>query len=84
MSSRFLDALYYVLDGNFRANQKEKHNMDEDDVPLTGHAAYYADQESFRKYAETLDPSQKEVRAGFSDVMRGLIHNVLDLRLSPM
>ncbi|KAI0763380.1 hypothetical protein BC629DRAFT_1293991 [Irpex lacteus] len=39
---RYLDALHYGKDGNFRLNQHHK-KMDELDTPLTEGAAYYAD-----------------------------------------
>ena len=46
--------------------------MDEDDVPLTGYAAYFADQKSFQEYAKTLDPKAKEVRREISYGEQGL------------
>lgn len=46
---RFLDALYYTLDGNFRSGQKAK-PLDKDDVPLSKGAGYFADEDAFKAF----------------------------------
>lgn len=59
--ARFLDALFYAVDGNFHANLK-KNPLDEDDVPLSKGAAYFADEDAFAEFIETLGPLEGEVR----------------------
>lgn len=46
---RYLDALFYAVDGNFHQNQKEK-ATDPNDFPLTEGAAYFANESDFKKY----------------------------------
>lgn len=50
---RFMDALFYAIDGNFHNNQKEK-LFDPDDVPLSSGADYFADEKMFAAYSKTL------------------------------
>ena len=59
-SIRFVDALFYGIDGNFVANRKDK-NTDPDDVPLTKGAAYFADEDDFAKYLVKMGPLKIEV-----------------------
>ncbi|GJE92976.1 hypothetical protein PsYK624_091350 [Phanerochaete sordida] len=56
---RFLDALFYAIDGNFHANLRDK-PMDLEDVPLSQGAAYFADEEAFAAYQEHLGPLGRE------------------------
>ena len=60
---RFLDALYYSIDGNFHANLKDK-RFDKDDVPLTKGAGYFADEDVFSAYVAKLGPLEPEVCFG--------------------
>ena len=55
-----MDALFYAVDGNFHANLKEK-PQDEDDVPLSAGAGYFANEEAFEAFLETLGPLEPEV-----------------------
>ena len=57
-----MDALYYSIDGNFKSNLKVK-KRDPFDVPLTNGCAYFADEDAFAVYSETLGPLGPEVRA---------------------
>ena len=57
---RFLDALFYAVDGNFQANMKEKPH-DAEDTPLSKGAGYFADEAAFAAFAETLGPIEPEV-----------------------
>ncbi|GJE98479.1 hypothetical protein PsYK624_147110 [Phanerochaete sordida] len=52
---RFLDALFYAVDGNFHANLKDK-RMDHEDFPLSKGAAYFADETAFAAFSEKLPP----------------------------
>ncbi|KAI0063770.1 hypothetical protein BV25DRAFT_1767553, partial [Artomyces pyxidatus] len=56
---RFLDALFYGIDGNFHQNQKVK-PLDPNDFALTLGAAYFANAEDFTKYQKTLGPMEPE------------------------
>lgn len=58
--TRFLDALYYCVDGNFHTNLKEKRH-DDDDFPLTKGAGYFANEDAVGAYLETLGPPGAEV-----------------------
>ncbi|KIP12369.1 hypothetical protein PHLGIDRAFT_113846 [Phlebiopsis gigantea 11061_1 CR5-6] len=49
---RFLDALYYSIDGNFHANLKEKPG-DENDFPLSKGAGYFANEDAVAAYLQT-------------------------------
>ena len=57
---RFLDALYFAIDGNFHASMKDK-KRDEDDVPLDMGAGYFANEEAFAAFRESLGPPEAEV-----------------------
>lgn len=57
---RFMDALFYAVDGNFHANMKEKPH-DVEDTPLSKGAGYFADEDAFAAFAETLGPIEPEV-----------------------
>ena len=57
---RFLDALFYAIDGNFHSNQKDKLS-DPDDVPLSSGAGYFADEKMFAAYSKKLGPIGPEV-----------------------
>ena len=57
---RFLEALYYSIDGNFHASLKDK-PFDPEDVPLTKGAGYFADEDLFAAYSTKLGPLQPEV-----------------------
>ena len=58
---RFMDALFYAVDGNFHATLKHKRS-DEDDTPLSMGAGYFANEKAFAAYKETLGPLGPEVR----------------------
>lgn len=68
---RFLDALYYSIDGNFHANLKDK-PFDKDDVPLTKGAGYFADEDLFSAYTAKLGPLQPEPSTCHKFVAMGL------------
>ena len=55
--------LFYLTDGNFRGNQKQK-PMDQDDFPLCGIASYFADSKAFKRFEEFLDQDKR----GFKEV----------------
>ncbi|RDX46393.1 hypothetical protein OH76DRAFT_1356133 [Lentinus brumalis] len=55
----FLDALFHTCDGNFQQNQKMK-PMDEEDLPLTLGACFYADERDFATYLAQYKRKQKE------------------------
>lgn len=57
---RFLDALFYAVDGNFHANLKDK-PLDDDDVPLSKGAGYFVDEDVCEQYTSTLGPLGSEV-----------------------
>ncbi|KAI0050137.1 hypothetical protein FA95DRAFT_686892 [Auriscalpium vulgare] len=59
LPERFLDALFYTIDGNFHQNQRLKPH-DPDDFPLTLGAAYFAHEEDFAKYQQKLGPLELE------------------------
>lgn len=61
---RFLDALYYSVDGNFQQNQRDK-PMDANDFPLTTGAAYFAHEDDFRRHQTTLGPLRPDVSVAF-------------------
>lgn len=60
--TRFLDALFYAIDGNFHANLKGNKRIDEDDFPLSKGAAYFANEDAFAAFSATLPPLGPEVR----------------------
>ncbi|KIP01467.1 hypothetical protein PHLGIDRAFT_123325 [Phlebiopsis gigantea 11061_1 CR5-6] len=68
---RFLDALYYSIDGNFHANLKDK-PFDKDDVPLTKGAGYFADEDLFSAYTAKLSPLEPEPSTCHKFVAMGL------------
>ena len=51
--------MFYAVDGNFHANLKKK-PLDEDDVPLSKGAAYFADEDAFAEFIETVGPLEAE------------------------
>ena len=59
---RYLDGLFYTIDGNFQQTQKNK-PMDEDDDPLTLGAAYHANEKDFKYFQQTRPRDKKDVRA---------------------
>ncbi|EKM57428.1 uncharacterized protein PHACADRAFT_192577 [Phanerochaete carnosa HHB-10118-sp] len=52
---KFLDALFYAIDGNFHVNLKDK-RMDIEDFPLSKGAAYFADEDAFAGFSAKLPP----------------------------
>ena len=67
---RFLDALFYAIDGNFHANLKEK-ALDEDDFPLSKGAGFFAHEDAVEKYLEELGPLGPQVR---NYLLRSLVY----------
>ena len=57
---RFLDALHYSIDGNYRTSQRKK-ARDKNDISLIGAAAYFVDQEDFKYYLDHLGELEEEV-----------------------
>lgn len=66
-SIRFQDAFFYSIDGNFQQNQREK-PMDAHDFPLTKGAAYFAHEDDFTRYQQTLGPLAPDVSFYLSKV----------------
>ena len=64
-----MDALFYAVDGNFHATLKHKRS-DEDDTPLSMGAGYFANEEAFAAYKETLGPLGPEVSDSYSTMRR--------------
>lgn len=60
MTTRFLDALFYTIDGNFHANLRNK-RMDLEDFPLSKGVAYFANEDAYAAYSKELPPLQAEV-----------------------
>ncbi|KAI0648456.1 hypothetical protein C8Q79DRAFT_905667 [Trametes meyenii] len=56
---RYLDALFYSVDGNFHQKQRKK-PMDKDDVALMEGASYFVDSSDFAKYMHGIGPEEKE------------------------
>ena len=76
---RFLDALFYAIDGNFHATLKDKRS-DPDDFPLSKGSAYFADEDAFKAFAAKLPPLGPDVRQPYLiDSWRGI-----DVRNSPV
>ncbi|KAI0711729.1 hypothetical protein C8Q76DRAFT_623155 [Earliella scabrosa] len=48
---RYLDALFYAIDGNYHQHQRKK-PLDPNDFALTAGAAYFANEADFRKYLQ--------------------------------
>lgn len=69
---RFLEMLFYLTDGNFRGNQKQK-PMDQEDFPLSGLASYFADTKSFKRFEEFLDQGKQ----GYKEVSYARVHDVV-------
>ena len=61
---RYLDMLFYSVDGNFHHSQKMK-PMDPEDFPLTQGAGYFVDEVDFAQYQERMKPPKKEARSLF-------------------
>ena len=59
--SRYLDALYHAVDGNFTQNLKDK-GSDQDDLPLTLGAGYFANEHDAKKYFAAMPPPKTQVR----------------------
>lgn len=57
---RYLDAVFYSVDGNFHSKQRAK-PMDKNDVALTEGAAYFVDQADFERYRKKIGPEEQEV-----------------------
>ncbi|KAI0656991.1 hypothetical protein C8Q70DRAFT_1046552 [Cubamyces menziesii] len=55
---RYMDALFYSVDGNFRQKQREK-PMDYNDIPLTEGAAYFVDAGDLSVYMRKIGPAPK-------------------------
>ena len=62
---RYLDMLFYTIDGNFQAAQKFK-PMDMTDFPITTGGAYYAPEPDYEVYRTNLPPRRKEVGVNHS------------------
>ena len=58
--SRYLDALFHAVDGNFTQNMKDK-GSDQEDLPLTLGAAYFAHELDAKKYFSTAHPPKNQV-----------------------
>ena len=58
--TRFLDALFHTIDGNFHQNQKMK-PLDPNDFPLSLGAGYFAHEGDFEAYQKLLGPKEREV-----------------------
>ncbi|TFY73493.1 hypothetical protein EWM64_g10518 [Hericium alpestre] len=56
----YLDALFHMVDGNFKSNQKDK-PLDSKDTPLTMNAAYFANEKDFAKFQCIVGDKEKEV-----------------------
>ena len=63
MLRRYVDALFYSIDGNFRQNVRNK-AMDKDDVALTRGAGYFASTEDFQRYVKYIGKPEEEVSGG--------------------
>ncbi|KAI0643900.1 hypothetical protein C8Q79DRAFT_915041 [Trametes meyenii] len=57
--TRYLDALFYSVDGNFHQKQRKK-PMDKNDVALSEGAGYFVDSSDFAKYMDGIGPEEKE------------------------
>ncbi|TFK87312.1 hypothetical protein K466DRAFT_491107 [Polyporus arcularius HHB13444] len=56
---RFLDALHYSMDGNYRSSQRKK-PWDKFDVSLMGAAAYFVHQGDFKYYLSHIGETEEE------------------------
>ncbi|OCH89243.1 hypothetical protein OBBRIDRAFT_804820 [Obba rivulosa] len=59
LRTRYLDALYHTVDGNFHQNQHEK-PLDPDDFALLEGAGYFADMQDLATFQKQLGPLEKE------------------------
>ena len=57
---RYLDALFYAIDGNYHQHQRKK-PLDPNDFPMTMGAAYFANEKDFRKYVAIRGEVEPEV-----------------------
>lgn len=60
-SYRFLDALFFSIDGNFVSHQKLK-KSDPNDFPLTKGASYFMHEDDLSKFLKNSGPYKREVR----------------------
>ena len=58
--SRYIDALFYAIDGNYHQHQRKK-PMDKNDLPFTMNAAYYTNERDFKTYVDAMGEPQPEV-----------------------
>lgn len=60
---------FAAVDGNFRLQSKLK-NLDPDDTPLGGGYGYFCDHKKYKKYLDTVQPSNNvsSVWAGILDL----------------
>ena len=59
--TRYLDALFYAIDGNYHQHQRKK-PLDPNDFPMTMGAAYFANERDFRSYVTLRGEVEPEVR----------------------
>ena len=57
---RYLDALFYAIDGNYHQHSRKK-PTDPNDFPFTKGAAYFANEDDYRKYVELMGDVPPEV-----------------------
>ena len=57
---RYLDALFFSIDGNFVSHQKRK-KLDPNDFPLTKGASYFMHEDDLKKYLKKFGPLKREV-----------------------
>ncbi|KAI0644780.1 hypothetical protein C8Q79DRAFT_912372 [Trametes meyenii] len=58
-SLRYLDALFYSVDGNFHQKQRKK-PMDKNDIALSEGASYFVDSTDFARYMDGIGPEEQE------------------------
>ncbi|KAI0706563.1 hypothetical protein C8Q76DRAFT_630169 [Earliella scabrosa] len=52
-NTSYLDALFYAIDGNYHQHQRKK-PTDPNDFPFTKNAAYFANEDDYRKYVDLM------------------------------